>query len=196
MVYTIEIKDASSDLALEAIKSLPVIPDYVNSLFLSIKGLENLSEEKENIDLYLAQCEEKKVIPFSNEYFTFFNSYNPNVTLKSSLRIDNRYGSKSFNQSLQGIVKGYKPMNKGFEITGGFQFFKEKMLDSLVEQGYQIRSFDICLDSEYDGQCHRDTSSLEFDLKKSLNLSGEKNFLERNKLSEWFYSLILTKNSF
>ncbi|MCX6774935.1 MAG: hypothetical protein NTY99_02475 [DPANN group archaeon] len=157
------IRSASSELFLEAIKTLPVVPKDGSITFLA-NGVyipDNSSLRKD--PKYIAECESKGIIPYSSITIDKYDESG----LEFAQSFNSIFGGDSASKEqkavfLEGLLKGGRPHDITIELKSeyrvvNFKNFRTNLLDKLVQNGYQISSAYFTLSS------HEETSYREGD---------------------------------
>jgi len=188
------IESAPSLLAVEALRTFPIVPYDGRFRFLANgiqepKWARDDEEKKENDRKYIATCLEAKVIPFSGVSMDYVE--------KEKLFAPKAYDSGPLTScredSINALLEGGK-IHKIFLETSrhneGFGVFRGNFLQTLIDKGYVLDDVNLCLTMRY----HNPDSTFKFNVdekRKGLILHLGSNISEEDtgKLENWFKSL-------
>lgn len=189
------IRNASQDLFLEALKTVPLQPQYATLEFVA-EGIREPWPSKEDKDRigFIESCRAKGVIPFSTILF----EPKERVFVPSNSFFE---GFRLAYDSLGDLVKGGKIHTLKFKTNPGyFELFMDKHLGQITGNGYEISKADLALTTYrltgYNEGTYEDTQLfLEENNKIRLSLGGMRNYDEaegqrkRESLEHWFREL-------
>lgn len=149
-----EAKIASQELFLEALETLPIPPEYGDLSFVAdgirlgyVLGPEIQPEEVD----YLIECQKRGILPFSELKFEY-KSRDGHFTPTDSLFAKGEgHHPERKRASHKSLLSGGRFNTLTFDIgphgegKAGLQNFKEEILGSLIEEGYQIHEGELWL---------------------------------------------------
>ncbi|MCK4926888.1 MAG: hypothetical protein KAS11_00340 [Candidatus Aenigmarchaeota archaeon] len=202
------IETESNDLFPDIIASMPIKPAYLNINALAY-GIPYCGTSEEDINAYLKQCNNKRVLPFSKTEWSFSDSKKTFTSNGISIEDFSRYIPEDADRLYRKIAKkirheqlaGKKPhrltIELGAPIKGGFNELQKEICKPIFKN-YQIENGRLWLTADYskgysdDGP--REISTMIFSKKDSNNilelfLRENDDDLKREILMEWFSEL-------
>ena len=147
----LRIIEPSQELIFEALKTIPVNIERLNLEFLA-NGILPFANEEQMAE-HSSECEKAGVIP-SSKIKLHYDSSQETVII-GQIEIINYYGPHLFKEVAEKIIVGGK-FHKveyifvDYQRGKAYKEFKDKHLDSLVENGYKLKFGDIWF-SQFEG---------------------------------------------
>ena len=204
----LKIETSFDDFFKDVIETIPIPPSYIEFKALAY-DIPLCKMGKENIDLYLADCSKKRVLPFSKTGWTYDHS--TNLFLFSGISFENLRNyipmdtinphKKIVNTISEGLLNRKKPHQLTIEIKAidkmetGIKLFQKKN-SSLLKNKYMIYQGTISFSEENHNQHHgpKNTGTIIFNRDDSKNildlyLDENDNTPNNKKILDWFYIL-------
>ncbi|MDP3027243.1 MAG: hypothetical protein Q8N63_06040 [Nanoarchaeota archaeon] len=195
------IKNTSQELAVEALRTLPIIPSYGFFKFFAngIQEPEWSRIEKEELadkNRYTSECSKAKVIPFSRIKFEY--DWDKKIFVPETSFHDSIIPHE--NEFIMALLDGGKIHKINLETSqhkyGGFDFFRQNFLQTLINKKYQIGEINLWLthfhSTGYEaGDSPDSTLAFKTDTSKKgliLHLGSEVSE-DTEKLESWFKNL-------
>jgi len=183
----LKIANTSPELFLEAVMTLPVEPRYADFNFLAYGLSMSVNEE------YLEECRRRNVMParVELEYSSNKKLFLPSLGGKFALTYENEHNLANVSHCLKGILHGGK-INEILikTIKGEFKFFREGLLDNLLQEEYQLVQGDIWITTyrlgEYSGGGYARETGLSFGRRKGMELDIREGM---DDVKAWFKKL-------
>jgi hypothetical protein len=194
-----KIKNPSQKLLEGVIKTLPILPQFVN-ITMTSEGvyLPSRTAKEEEIRSYLSECAEKRIIPFSRSELEYRNerwSLAPEMFwgIVNIFSTDKDYIKKA---EIQGIMEGRRIHNIEVKISNppyveeGFKQFRDEILDVMLNNGYQINQGNLDLTvtcgTGYRQGYYSDTNIYFTPNQVRLGLGTNISDEDAVKVTEWF----------
>ena len=181
----LKIANTSPELFLEAVRTLPVEPEYSDLDFLAY-GISISSNEE-----YFAECRRRNVMParVELEYSSSKKLFLPSWGGKFALTYPHL--ESGCEQALKGTLHGGKIHQISIKTgPGEFKFFREGFLDNLLQEEYQLAQGDIWITTyrlgEYSGGGYGRDTGLSFGRRKGMDLDIKEGM---DDIKAWFKEL-------
>jgi len=203
-----EIRNDSQELFIEAIKTIPTIPQYFE-LSMRAHGILPVLGKTSSVEEYISLCEKNRVVPFSEVKYAWGNvndGENHFAPIVSKVRFEPlnylHISDQLRKKARDLIIKGGKmhilniSSDQNFGgVSEAFDNLKGEFLNIMKENGYEISSGVLYLNSYYNNNHYEEgMRALGTMLISNQGLSLERNFMPSDEESKegflkWFDGL-------